>query len=209
MLNWRSRDVGSRKLVAMELLDFNKLNKIKPSKGTVLISEPFLADDYFKRSVVLLCEHNEEGSFGFVLNNYLDIQLSDLLEDLPLIETRVSVGGPVNSDNLYYIHTLGDKIPGSIEIVDGVYMGGSFDVLRIALESGTLERHQIRFFVGYSGWSPGQLDDELQRSSWIVGKLSGEDLMDFDIDDLWKKVLNGMGSNYSLIAKYPEDPTLN
>lgn len=193
----------------MELLDFNKLNKLKPAKGLVLISEPFLDDDYFKRSVVLLCEHNEEGSFGFVLNNYLDIQLTDLLEDLPGISTRISVGGPVNSDNLYYLHTLGDKIPGSIEVMDGIFMGGSFDVLKVAMEAGALEKHQIRFFIGYSGWSPGQLDEELQRSSWIVGKLNSADLMDFDIEDLWKKVLNGMGSNYSLIAGYPEDPTLN
>lgn len=193
----------------MELLDFKKLNKIKPSKGKVLISEPFLDDDYFKRSVVLLCEHNEEGSFGFVLNNFIDIQLTDLIEDLPAFATKISIGGPVSADNLYYIHTLGDAIPGSIEVVDGVYMGGSFDVLRLALESGTLKKDQLRFFVGYSGWSPGQLDEELERSSWFVGQASGAQIMDVDIEDLWKTILSSMGQNHSLIANYPEDPTLN
>ncbi|MFN3342945.1 MAG: YqgE/AlgH family protein [Flavobacteriales bacterium] len=193
----------------MELLDFNKLNKLQPAKGHVLISEPFLDDDYFKRSVILLCEHNEEGTFGFVLNNYLDIKLTDLIEDLPDLKTRVSIGGPVNSDNLFYIHTLGDKIPGSIPIFGNVFMGGNWDVLRVALDSGTLKEEDVRFFVGYSGWSPGQLEEELSKSSWIVGKLEGSDVMDQHSDDLWKKVLKGMGKNFSLIADYPEDPTMN
>jgi len=193
----------------MELLNFNKLNKIKPAKGTVLISEPFLDDDYFKRSVILLCEHNEEGTFGFVLNNYIEIALTDLIEDLPAFDTRISIGGPVNSDNLFYLHTLGENIPGSIEVFDGIYMGGSFEVLQVALESGTLQRDQVRFFVGYSGWSPGQLDDEISRNSWFVGKAKAEDLMNPDIENLWQKVLQDMGSNFSLIAGYPEDPNMN
>lgn len=193
----------------MELLNFNKLNKIKPAKGTVLISEPFLDDDYFKRSVILLCEHNEEGTFGFVLNNYIDIALTDLIEDLPAFDTRISIGGPVNSDNLFYLHTLGENIPGSIEVFDGIYMGGSFEVLQVALESGTLQRDQVRFFVGYSGWSPGQLDDEISRNSWFVGKAKADDLMNPDIENLWQKVLQDMGSNFSLIAGYPEDPNMN
>lgn len=193
----------------MELLNFNKLNKIKPGKGTVLISEPFLDDDYFKRSVILLCEHNEEGTFGFVLNNYIDIALTDLIEDLPAFDTRISIGGPVNSDNLFYLHTLGENIPGSIEVFDGIYMGGSFEVLQVALESGTLQRDQVRFFVGYSGWSPGQLDDEISRNSWFVGKAKADDLMNPDIENLWQKVLQDMGSNFSLIAGYPENPNMN
>lgn len=193
----------------MELLNFNKLNKINPAKGTVLISEPFLDDDYFKRSVILLCEHNEEGTFGFVLNNYIDIALTDLIEDLPAFDTRISIGGPVNSDNLFYLHTLGENIPGSIEVFDGIYMGGSFEVLQVALESGTLQRDQVRFFVGYSGWSPGQLDDEISRNSWFVGKAKADDLMNPDIENLWQKVLQDMGSNFSLIAGYPEDPNMN
>jgi putative transcriptional regulator len=82
-------------------------------------------------------------------------------------------------------------------------------VLQVALESGTLQRNQVRFFVGYSGWSPGQLDDEITRNSWFVGKAKAEDLMNPDIENLWQKVLQDMGSNFSLIAGYPEDPNLN
>jgi putative transcriptional regulator len=157
----------------------------------------------------LLCEHNEEGTFGFVLNNFIEISLTDLIEDLPAFDARISIGGPVNADNLFYLHTLGEHIPGSIEIFDGIYMGGSFEVLQVALESGTLQRNQVRFFVGYSGWSPGQLDDEITRNSWFVGKAKAEDLMNPDIENLWQKVLQDMGSNFSLIAGYPEDPNLN
>jgi putative transcriptional regulator len=193
----------------MELLNFNKLNREQPAKGKVLISEPFLNDDYFKRSVVLLCEHNEEGTFGFVLNNFVDIALPDLIEGLPPFETRISVGGPVNSDNLYYIHTLGDKIPGSIEIREGIFMGGSFEVVRIALESGTLQKNQVRFFVGYSGWSVGQLEKEISENAWFVGQAEAADIMDAWLENFWQKILRDMGANYSVISNYPEDPNLN
>ncbi|HRE74458.1 MAG TPA: YqgE/AlgH family protein [Flavobacteriales bacterium] len=82
-------------------------------------------------------------------------------------------------------------------------------MLRVALDSGSLKEEDIRFFVGYSGWSPGQLEEELSRSSWIVGKVEDSDVMDQHSDDLWKRVLKGMGKNFSLIADYPEDPTMN
>lgn len=193
----------------MEFLNFNKLNKIKPARGKVLISEPFINDEFFKRSIILLCEHNEDGTFGFVLNNYLDLKLSDLIEELPELNTKVSIGGPVNSDNLYYLHTLGDKLPGSLPVTDTISMGGDFNELITLMETQPLDESQIRFFVGYSGWEINQLESELEQNSWLVGEASDAELMDVSIEDLWKKILERMGSNYSMIAKYPEDPNLN
>ncbi|MFZ5551783.1 MAG: YqgE/AlgH family protein [Bacteroidota bacterium] len=191
------------------IFDFKKLNKLPPEKGKILISEPFLDDDFFKRSVVLLCEHNEEGSFGFVLNNFVDINLHELIDELPDVKMRISVGGPVKNDNLYYIHTLGEKIPGSLEVMKGIYMGGSYDVMKEAISNGEVKSGQLRFFVGYSGWDRGQLEKELEMSAWLVARADAEDVMNTDIDDLWKKILTGMGKEYSAIANFPDDPTLN
>lgn len=178
-------------------------------KGKVLISDPFINDEFFKRSIILLCENNEEGAFGFVLNNYIQIGLPDLIEDLPDFKTRISIGGPVGSDNLYYLHTLGDRISGSIEVTSTISMGGDFSELLTALENHEIQEEEIRFFVGYSGWGVKQLNEELENNSWFVGEATDDELMNTAIDDLWKIILNRMGSNHSIIAKYPEDPNLN
>lgn len=193
----------------MELLNFKKLNKLNPKKGRILISEPFLDDDYFKRSVVLLCEHNEEGTFGYVLNNYIPTAISDILENFPEIDSRISLGGPVNSDNLFYIHTLGNKIPGSLEIIPGLFMGGSFEEMKSLMKDGLIKENELRFFIGYSGWSTGQLERELKDSSWIVAETDITTIMDTYIHNLWKKILGDMGENHQLFSNYPENPSLN
>lgn len=193
----------------MELINFKKLNKLKPKKGRILISEPFLDDDYFKRSVILLCEHNEDGTFGFVLNNYTDVTLFELMEELKDLNSLISIGGPVNPDNLFYIHTLGNKIPGSIEVTKDIYMGGDFESMQELLNRGEILNHQIRFFIGYSGWGINQLKSELKQSAWIVAETSTENIMDTQIENLWKKILGDMGENHQLFSNYPEDPTLN
>lgn len=193
----------------MELLNFKKLNKLNPKKGRILISEPFLDDDYFKRSVVLLCEHNEEGTFGYVLNNYIPTAISDILENFPEIDSRISLGGPVNSDNLFYIHTLGNKIQGSLEIIPGLFMGGSFEEMKSLMKDGLIKENELRFFIGYSGWSTGQLERELKDSSWIVAETDITTIMDTYIHNLWKKILGDMGENHQLFSNYPENPSLN
>ena len=124
---------------------------IKPGQGKLLISEPFLQDNYFKRTVVLLGSHNEEGSFGFILNKELDIPLCDLVKDLPENKTKVFLGGPVQRDNLFYVHSLGDIIENSIEIGKGIFWGGDFSTLSDLIKRNEISRKQVRFFVGYSG----------------------------------------------------------
>ena len=183
--------------------------KIKPRKGKVLLAEPFLDDPYFKRTVILLCEHNEEGSFGFVLNNYIDIELDQVMEELPTFSTRISIGGPVNNSNLYYLHTLGEQIGDSVEVMNGIYMGGDFEILKKKLRMGQVQKDEVRFFVGYSGWSPNQLDTELGSKSWFVANVKPKLLMNTDVTDLWKKVMESMGSKGSMIANLPDDPSLN
>ena len=141
------------------MIRFTPSNNAQPESGDILLSEPFLDDPYFGRKVVLLCEHNDEGSFGFVLNNFIDIDVDEVMEELPKLKARISVGGPVKNGNLYYLHTRGD-IPESIPVVEGVCMGGDFDLIKKMLQQGELTADDIRFFIGYSGWSPSQLDHE-------------------------------------------------
>lgn len=184
-------------------------NKVEPNRGKVLIAEPFLDDPYFKRMVILLCEHNEEGSFGFVLNNYIDVGLDKIIDDMPPFDTHVSIGGPVKNSNLYYLHTLGESIEDSIEVMDGVYMGGNFEILKEKLRKGLIKKNEVRFFVGYSGWSADQLEQEMQSKSWYVTSLGQDLIMNTEIRDLWRKVIRMMGKPFEHLANLPEDPSLN
>lgn len=193
----------------MAEFDWIPENTIKPTRGKVLLAEPFLADPYFRRTVILLCEHNEEGSFGFVLNNYVEVGIDTIISEMPPFETQVSIGGPVKNSNLYYIHTLGEELEDSIEITDGVYMGGNFDALKERIREGKVKKGQVRFFVGYSGWTGNQLESEMKSRSWFVTSLPQDVIMNTDIRDLWKKVVRMMGKPYESMANLPEDPTLN
>jgi putative transcriptional regulator len=178
-------------------------------KGQVLLAEPFLNDPYFRRTVIFLCEHNTEGSFGFVLNNYIDVELDQIMENVPSFGGKISIGGPVRNSNLYYIHTLGEQVEDSVEIIPGVFMGGNFETIRKMLVSGKVEKDQVRFFVGYSGWSPQQLENEIKTNSWFVTSVQKELVMNTEVSDLWKLIMGSMGKKGKIIANMPEDPTLN
>lgn len=193
-----------------DLFEFNKLNRLKPKKGRLLISEPFLDDDHFGRSVVLIGEHNEEGTFGFVLNHYVEhIDLNDIMNDFPHFETRIANGGPVKTNNLYYIHTLGNALPGSIPLLDGVYMGGNFDELKKLIENKAVTRREVRFFLGYAGWAFGQLETEIKENAWIIAESDNADIMNTELENLWETVLKKMGDKHKAISNFPENPSLN
>ena len=186
-----------------------KTNNIQPEKGKILISEPFLGDYYFKRSVVLLADHSDEGSFGVVLNKPLNMLLSEVVEGFPEFDAQVYLGGPVESDNLFFIHTLGDQIEGSIEIIDGLYWGGDIEVVKEMILLKKIEPAQIRFYIGYSGWSPNQLDEELKRNSWVVSRIKLSSIIETSPKELWKTSLNKLGGDYSFWPKFPNDPMHN
>jgi putative transcriptional regulator len=194
--------------------DFNKILKIKtndirPSRGKILISEPLLSDNYFKRSVVLLAEHNEEGSFGIILNKPIDNKFNEVVPDFPDYRGNLYLGGPVSNSSLFFIHTLGDKIDNSQEIMKGLYWGGDIESVRELLMLNQLDHNQIRFCVGYSGWGSNQLEDELKRNSWLVSSLPAETLMEQAPDGLWDYALKKLGSDYSYWTNFPTDPGMN
>jgi putative transcriptional regulator len=191
------------------MIDLRPNQNQVPEKGCVLLSEPFLNDPFFKRTVVLLCEHNEDGAFGFVLNNYIDVALNEVIEDFPEWRNVISIGGPVKSGNLFYLHTLGDLIPESAMVVEGLYFGGDFEKVKELLQRGEIKQNQIRFFIGYSGWSPNQLEDELAEQSWYITQVSNKAIMDTRDKEIWKTIMKKFGPKGKMIANLPDDPTLN
>ena len=192
------------------MIRFTPSGKELPQAGSILLAEPFLEDPYFGRKAILLCEHNSQGSFGFVLNNFVDIALGDLMEGWPEMSHRISVGGPVKNTNLYYLHTH-PEIEGSIPIVEGICMGGDFEKIRKNVEEGKIPPDDLRFFIGYAGWSANQLLEEIQSHSWFVTQTPGYRIMDtaFEEEDLWRQLISDMGDAYAHIANAPSNPSLN
>ncbi len=192
-------------------IDLSFQNKRSPVSGCILISDPFLDEDFFRRSVVLLCNHDsEDGSFGLVLNNYIQIDLHDIDANFPDIKARISVGGPVETEHLFYIHTFGDQINGSTLISGDLYFGGDFEQLREILKNEEDAKSKVRFFLGYSGWSKGQLKDELKENSWIVTtNITSSEILNTSNDEFWKFCLEKQGSRFKTISKFPLNPNDN
>jgi putative transcriptional regulator len=190
--------------------DFFRINydKYTPSQGMVLIAEPGLFDLNFKRSVILIVEHNENGTVGFVLNRMLNYNLSDLIPDFPHFEAKISLGGPVSPKSIHFIHTLGDTVPDTHHVTENIYWGGDFDYIKSLIIANKITPQQILFFVGYSGWSKEQLDHEISENSWVVTQLNSNQIF-ATVDDLWMKTVSELGKKFRSWTIYPEDPSLN
>lgn len=182
---------------------------IVPGPGTLLIAEPFLKDPNFMRTVVFLCDHQEEGSFGFVLNKTFNHTLDELMNDLEELKLPVYYGGPVQMDTIHFLHQYPDLIPGSFQVMDGIYWGGDFETAITLIREGSLDLNKIRFFIGYSGWGTGQLNDELKGKSWLTGQATRKLVFHKNIDEIWKDALRELGGDYEMMANYPIDPQLN
>jgi len=143
---------------------------LQPAKGLLLVAEPSIIGDItFNRSVVFLAEFNESNAVGFILNKPLDYDINDFIPDLDC-KIPVYNGGPVEQDNLYFIHKIPHLIPNSIEISNGIYWGGDFNAIVDLLQEKKIKESEIRFFLGYSGWTNNQLEEELEVNNWIVAK---------------------------------------
>jgi len=176
----------------------------KVKKGRVLLAEPFMLDQNFKRAVILLCEHEMDGSLGFILNKPLEMTVNELIADFPTFDAPAFYGGPVKTDTIHYIHNVGDLLEGSKRIARGVYWGGNFDQLKSLIKSGLIEPQDIRFFVGYSGWDFGQLAEEMKLRSWVVANMDVNYIFNSKIKKLWQNIMRNKGNAYSVIAQMPE-----
>jgi putative transcriptional regulator len=186
-------------------------NKIIASKGKLLLSEPFMKEDYFSRSVILLTEHdNDKGSVGLIINKPADINISELIPEFSDYDAPVYFGGPVNMDNIFYIHTFGNKINEAKHICDRLYWGGDFEQLCNMAKQSEYNSKQIKFFAGYAGWSAGQLNNELEEKSWIVSNLPDKlDVFNNDEKSLWSNILKSMGGEFTTISNFPLNPQDN
>lgn len=181
--------------------------------GTLLISKPFLGDPNFERSVVLLCrDESAHGSFGLVLNRLTHLTLGQVL-DLPdtipaVLAIPLYLGGPVEQNTLHYVHRVA-SLPGANSLGQDVFWGGDFELLLGMLSSGTIPVADVRLFVGYSGWSEGQLAAEMQEQTWIRQPASAGKVFTLTSDAFWRDILREKGGRFKVLANYPVDPSLN
>ena len=186
----------------------NNQSELNVQKGNLLISPPLTEDDFFHNSVIFLTHHSNDSVVGFIINKPTDIKINDLIEDFPNIELKVYYGGPVATDNLYFIHRVPDKINGSIHIISDLYWGGEFDQVKQLINDRILNSNDIRFFIGYSGWEVDQLRDELENQSWIIDELD-HSLFEWDVLKLWENRLCKKESKYKLWVNAPKDISHN
>ncbi len=180
-----------------------------PAKGKILISEPFLPDTFFSRSIVYLTDHSPEGSVGFILNKKIDLTLSNAISGFDGWNEKLNMGGPVAPDTIHYLHNMGDMIPGSVFVEDNIFWGGNIDSIRDLVAARSLTSVQIRFFLGYSGWSAGQLERELKEDSWVIARVKPEIVMNNRGEDTWKRVLRSLNNKYRIWADFPDSPEMN
>ncbi len=180
-----------------------------PKAGQLLIAEPLLSDTNFTRSVILLCEHGEEGSVGFVLNQATDIKLGNILSGMSISGPSVYKGGPVQPDTLHLMHRLPGQLGGGREIARGIHWGGSFDNLYDVTTSENYDEADVRLFLGYSGWAPGQLEQEIKEGTWLIANADENLLFNTAYEDIWKQAIALLGKKYAYLAHIPTDPQLN
>lgn len=192
---------------------FNLLDsQPEPSRGSMLVAKPTVEDLCFKRSVSILIDHDAEGSMGVIVNKPTRFTLNELMPEIECNEPMpLYLGGPVGTNMLFFLHTLGaDVIPESVQLAPGVFFGGSFDVLKMFLESGQKLDGKVKFLVGYSGWTVGQLDNEVKRHDWAVLKDNAAELVFNTPDDLvWCQAVKNFGDQYRLWTTWPDDVSLN
>jgi len=185
--------------------------KLEAAVGRILISEPFLSDPNFARSVVLLTEHNDQGTMGFVLNHVVELSLADVVQAEDLPDIALIKGGPVELNTLHFIHTIGEVIPNAIQVKTGLWWGGDFEKIVDVISDDPKRLSECKFFIGYSGWAPGQLKDELENDAWVVSSISSKEAVSPILEStvLWKNAMRRMGGEFEILSNSPLDPQWN
>ena len=180
-----------------------------PAAGVLLIADPFLKDPNFLRTVVFLCEHKEDGSFGFVINRRFENTLDELVDGLEGYKIPVYYGGPVEQHTIHLLHQYGDAIPESREIMKDIYWGGDFATVVKMIKDGEMDFSKIRFFLGYSGWGESQLDEEMKEKTWLTVAATRKLVFHTSSHEIWKDAIRQLGGDYEMMINFPIDPQLN
>lgn len=181
----------------------------QPKQGQLLLSEPFTSDFFFKRSAVLLAEHNKEGSFGFIINRPLNLTFSDIFPKLPPIDAPIYLGGPVNRNSLFFIHHSKELFPQSKEIIKDLYWDADLKSLKKNLKSGLVQSADIKFVLGYAGWTPRQLEEEFSKDYWLISSCRSTQVLSGKTEALWRNRIKKMPNDIAIWANFPDDPQMN
>ncbi len=188
--------------------DLTRLDKI--TKGCLLLADPNIINDpYFNRAVILITENSEDEVVGFIINKPLEYNFEDIFSGMGK-DYKIYNGGPVNKDNLYYIHNLPDLIPNSIKVSDNLFWGGDFSNVKNLIKDNKIGSNNIRFFSGYSGWTLPQLNNEIKEKSWIITNNRFNDkILKSKTNEFWKEEIKKLGNDYKIWSNAPENPNLN
>ena len=156
-----------------------------------------------------MCEHRQQGSVGFDLNKQIEQKLDELRTDIEGHSLPVYYGGPVQIDTIHFLHQYPDLIPDAHLVGPGIYWGGNFETLTALIKSRSIDPDKIKFFIGYSGWGDGQLNDELKEKSWLTVSATRNLVFDTRHSDVWKGSLQHLGGDYEMMINFPIDPQLN
>ena len=179
------------------------------NENMLLIADPFLKDKNFIRSVIYLCSHHAEGSLGFTLNKKTNLKLNQIIPGLDSCTVPVYAGGPVGLDTIHFLHQLPELIPDSQQVAANIYWGGDFETLKDLMRKDLINLKKIKFFIGYSGWSPGQLENEIEEKTCLSSGSNYSIIFNTPDDEIWKQSIKLLGPKFEPLINYPIDPQLN
>ena len=181
-------------------------------KGSFLIANPVLPDPNFSRTVVLLCNHNDEGSFGLVVNRNSGLKSTEVFANSELLtqyEADVFIGGPVSPSQVFYLVRSPQPLPEMEQVCSGVHMGMSWEALEDVLLNLGNPNEDLRFYMGYSGWGSGQLDGEMDQRSWLTCDAADRFVFTPSEQTIWPEAVRSLGPEYEYLLHAPVDPRNN
>ena len=183
----------------------------EPQRGALLIAKPTVDDTCFSRAAIITVNHSKRGSMGLIINKPSGLTLNEAIdglltdEDIPLY-----LGGPVNTELLFYIHTLGDIITDAKPIGNGLFVGGSYDAMKRYINSGAPVNGKVKFMLGYSGWAASQLNAEIGMHDWAVSyDVDSALVLSNRHEDIWQQLVTHLGERYKMWKNWPSDLSMN
>lgn len=183
----------------------------EPQRGALLIAKPTVDDTCFSRAAIITVNHSKRGSMGLIINKPSGLTLNEAIDGLLTDEDiLLYLGGPVNTELLFYIHTLGDIITDAKPIGNGLFVGGSYDAMKRYINSGAPVNGNVKFMLGYSGWAASQLNAEIGMHDWAVSyDVDSALVLSNRHEDIWQQLVTRLGERYKMWKNWPSDLSMN